>query len=178
MAIRSLRTRLGFFWLLIVATCVSLGFIMLEVYRQGAGVQVDEAKRATAQACSAIRDGYRRSQSPTGNDQTVNADLINVVLQLSLRDTPGIEGGVWEPQQGFVAYAFPTYEGSGIKRDVPEAERERIVTPAKRVLAASAAADDIVQGSREASVLSACMVRGSLIAWALKRVPAALGSCV
>jgi hypothetical protein len=57
MPIRSLRTRLGLFWLLIVATSVSLGLIMLEVYRQGAGVQVDDAKRPTAQACAAIRDG-------------------------------------------------------------------------------------------------------------------------
>ena len=48
-------------------------------------------------------------------------------------------------QQGFVAYAFPTYEGSGIKRDVPEAERERIVALAKKVLATRAAEDDIVQ---------------------------------
>lgn len=62
MPIRSLRTRLGLFWLLIVATCVSLGLIMLEVYRQGAGVEVDDANRATAQACAAIRDGYARSQ--------------------------------------------------------------------------------------------------------------------
>jgi signal transduction histidine kinase len=175
MSIRSLGTRLGLFWLLIVATCLSLGLIMLEVYRQGAGVQVDDAKRATAQACSAIRDGYARSQAPTADDQAINADLLNVVLQLSLREAPGVEGGVWQPQQGFVAYAFPTYEGSGIKRDVPEAEQERIVALAKKVLAAGAAADDVVQGSREASVLSACVVRGALVAWTLKRVPAALG---
>src|SRR5438552_17368702 len=168
MRIRSLRARLGLFWVLIVAICISLGLIMLEVYRQGAGVQVDDAKRATAQACSAIRDGYARSQSPTADDQAINADLLNVVLQLSLREAPGIEGGVWQPQQGFVAYAFPTYEGSGIKRDVPDAERERIVALARNVLTTHAVADDVVQGSREASVLSACVVRGALVARTLK----------
>src|SRR5438876_8589504 len=82
MRIRSLRARLGLFWVLIVAICISLGLIMLEVYRQGAGVQVDDAKRATARACSAIRDGYARSQPPTADDQAINADLLNVVLQL------------------------------------------------------------------------------------------------
>jgi hypothetical protein len=35
MPIRSLRTRLGLFWLLIMATLVSLDLIMLEVHRQG-----------------------------------------------------------------------------------------------------------------------------------------------
>ena len=175
MRIRSLRARLGLFWVLIVAIYISLGLIMLEVYRQGAGVQVDDAKRATARACSAIRDGYARSQPPTADDQAINADLLNVVLQLTLREAPGIEGGIWQPQRGFVAYAFPTYEGSSIKRDVPEAERERIVALSQKVLSTGAAGDDIVKGSREASVLSACAVRGSLIAWTLKRVPAALG---
>ena len=40
---------------------------MLEVYRRGVGVQVDDAKRATTQAWSAIRDGYARSQSPAAD---------------------------------------------------------------------------------------------------------------
>jgi hypothetical protein len=76
---RFLTHSAGLFWLLIVATCVSLGLIMLEVYRQGAGVQVDDAKRATVQACAAIRDGYARSQ-PADNTG-INTDLLNIVLQ-------------------------------------------------------------------------------------------------
>src|SRR5437899_1222964 len=145
MRICSLRARLGLFWVLIVATCISLGVIMLEVYRQGAGVQVEDAKRAAARACSAIRDGYARSQPATADDQVINADLLNVVLQLTLREAPGIEGGIWQPQRGFVAYAFPTYEGSGIKRDVPEAERDRIVALSQKVLNIGVAGDDLLK---------------------------------
>ena len=30
----------------------------------------------------------------------------------------GVEGGIWHPARGFVAYAFPTYEGKGPKLGV------------------------------------------------------------
>ncbi len=52
----------------------------------------------------------------------------HAVLDLVLIRTEGIEGGfeqrarVRRTVNGFLAYAFPTYEGSGVKRDVPEAE--------------------------------------------------------
>ena len=32
-----------------------------------------------------------------------------------------MEGGFWREGPGVVAYAFPTYDGSGIKRDAPSA---------------------------------------------------------
>jgi len=33
-----------------------------------------------------------------------------------------VEGGIWRASEGSIAYAFPTYEGTGPKTDVPAAE--------------------------------------------------------
>jgi hypothetical protein len=47
---------------------------------------------------------------------------LTTVVQASLAHAPGVEGALWQSNQGSLAYAFPTYEGTGPKTDVPEAE--------------------------------------------------------
>lgn len=179
---RSLRTRLGLLWLLILATCVSLALIMLGMYRQGAAVQIGEARTLTQSACESIRSQYARSLAkqagaPGANGaNTVNTDLLNVLLQLTLAETPGVEGGIWHRDEGFLAYAFPTYEGAGEKRDVPNAERPNIEQIAGQSARAEASQDSFQRGAREALVLSACPLIAAdhaLAAWTMKRVPAA-----
>ncbi|SMF49482.1 Signal transduction histidine kinase [Pseudogulbenkiania subflava DSM 22618] len=85
-----------------------------------------------------------------------------------------MEGGFWQSGQGVVAYAFPTYDGTGIKRDPPSAELERIASTAQRAQDSASLISDVRPGLREAVVFAACPVEGEstgLIAWTLKRVP-------
>jgi len=85
-----------------------------------------------------------------------------------------MEGGFWQAGQGVVAYAFPTYDGTGIKRDPPSAELERIVSIAQRARDSASLITDVRPGLREAVVFAACPVESDsipLIAWTLKRVP-------
>lgn len=73
-----------------------------------------------------------------------------------------------------VAYAFPTYDGTGIKRDPPSAELERIGATAQRALDGGGLVTDLRPGLREAVVFAACPadVKGSaLAAWTMTRVP-------
>jgi hypothetical protein len=37
-----------------------------------------------------------------------------------------VEGGVWQSGLGSLAYAYPTYEGTGQKTDLPQAEEPTI----------------------------------------------------
>lgn len=93
---------------------------------------------------------------------------------MALSDEPGMEGGFWQAGPGIVAYAFPTYDGTGIKRDPPGAELERIVSTAQRAKDSSSLITDVRPGIREAVVFAACPVKTDpteLIAWTLKRVP-------
>jgi len=159
----------------IAVTGVSLAIIMLGMYRQGAGFQIEAGERSANDACAAIKSEYARNQSTPGSLQTPAPDLLYVLVELALRDRAGVEGGIWDPSHGFVAYAFPTYEG-GVKRDVPEAERARISGLAAQSLAAAAPRLELQRGKREASIVAACPLTGSagLAAWTLKRVPAEL----
>ncbi|MDF3835390.1 ATP-binding protein [Cupriavidus basilensis] len=96
------------------------------------------------------------------------------VLDLVLRDQPGMEGGFWRADAGVVAYAFPTYDGTGIKRDVPSAELERIASTAQRAQDSAGLVTDVRPGLRGAVAFAACPVQTDdrrLIAWTLLRVP-------
>lgn len=71
-----------------------------------------------------------------------------------------------------VAYAYPTYEGSGVKRDVPAAERPLIVEMAQLAARRQSLQTDVVRGSREALIVTACpLVAASptLAAWTMTR---------
>ncbi|MCP3023394.1 sensor histidine kinase [Cupriavidus basilensis] len=96
------------------------------------------------------------------------------VLDLALRDQPGMEGGFWRADTGVVAYAFPTYDGTGIKRDPPSAELERIASTVQRAQDSASLVTDVRPGLREAVAFAACPVQTDarrLIAWTLMRVP-------
>ena len=85
----------------------------------------------------------------------------------------GVEGGVWRENQGSIAYAFPTYEGTGPKTDLPAAELETI-----RQINADAARGGLPVtirqvGRSQVLAVSACLVQGSaraVTAWAMTRV--------
>jgi hypothetical protein len=47
-------------------------------------------------------------------------------VRLALARQNGVEGGVWQADAGPLAYAFPTYAGTGPKTDLPAAERDYI----------------------------------------------------
>ena len=63
--------------------------------------------------------------STSGIDDVLKQRLVEAV-QAALARAPGVEGGIWQTDAGPLAYAFPTYEGTGPKTDLPEAERASI----------------------------------------------------
>jgi uncharacterized protein (DUF885 family) len=50
------------------------------------------------------------------------APRLTGAVQRALHDLSGVEGGIWQLDGGSLAYAFPTYEGTGEKTDLPQAE--------------------------------------------------------
>jgi signal transduction histidine kinase len=173
---RSLRARLVLLWVFIAVTGVSLAIIMFGMYRQGAGFQIEAGQQSAKDACTAIQDQYALYAAGPDATKPPARDLLYVLVNLALREKPGVEGGIWHVTQGFIAYAYPTYEGGGIKRDVPEVEQPRIAGLAADSLSAAALRFQLQRGAREASIVAACPLPGNseMAAWTLKRVPAAL----
>jgi signal transduction histidine kinase len=173
---KSLRGQLAFFWLLLLGVCVALGVVMVTLYRSSAGAQVAEGRATTEQSCRAIAARYARSiPADAASAAKPQVDLLQVLLQLVLIEAPHVEGGAWQASAGLIAYAYPTYEGSGVKRDIPAAEQPLIIELAQQAARAQAPQTDVVRGSREALIVSACPLQApgkDLAAWTMTRTHA------
>jgi hypothetical protein len=175
---RSLRGRLVLLLLLLVAAAMAAGVLMVDMFRQSATAQAGRAEAEIGRACDAVAEAYRFYKSgwetppPPLDDDRLRRDLTAVV-QTTLRNRPGIEGGIWQADAGSLAYAFPTYEGGGPKTDVPQAELPRIQAVNRSALAEERQASSRYDAPSQILLLTACPLPGpipGLTAWTMSRV--------
>jgi len=168
---RSLLRQLLLIWMVIVAACLGVATMMYGLYRQTEGVRLEQARQQLSDQCVRIvqRYGGASEAARTGDD---GVGLAAVVVHLVLADALGIEGGVWDLHRGFLAYAYPTYEGSDHKTDIPAAEWSAIVGTARQAVHDRKATQYRRSGRREVLLISACPLASSSAAWTMTRVPA------
>jgi signal transduction histidine kinase len=161
-----LKRDLLWLWTAIAAMVVVLVWLLLQLGRQGADWQVSTARARAAVLCQIMRAGGERIDiGAGGGDATARA-----VVDMALREDAGVEGGLWDRDRGVFAYAFPTYDGSGVKTDAPAAELPRLAALSEQALAAGSPVGEVRPGLREAVVYSACPVTASVAGWTLTRV--------
>jgi signal transduction histidine kinase len=154
--------------------CVALAVVMVVLFQSSAGTLIAEAQAGAERSCHAIAERYAKSLADA-SAAAPQLDLLQVLLQLVLLEAPHVEGGVWSASGGMLAYAYPTYEGSSTKRDVPEAEAPHIVQIAQVAARNQQSQTDVLRGAREALVVSACPLAApgkDLAAWTMTRTPA------
>ena len=161
-----LKRDLSWLWAAIAAMVVLVIWLLLQLGRQGSQAQITAARTRAAVICQIMRAGAQRLD---GKDMQAEA-VERAVVDMALREDSGVEGGLWQAQRGVYAYAFPTYDGSGIKDDAPAAELPRIGSLAQRALASAAPVIEVRPGLREAVVYGACPVRDNVAGWTLTRV--------
>lgn len=176
----SFSAQLTILWGLVAIILATLLVIIWVMVRSAADHHVANAKLQAATACDAVASRYRQSILPT--DAVASADLMRGILDVVLASAPGVEGGFWSAHagsspNGFVAYSFPTYQGSGIKRDVPEAEIPLILRALRASLQGQQPATDAVVNRHDAVVVAACPVQGQqgVLVWTMTRAQPALG---
>lgn len=181
--VRSLRARLFVVWLLSLAAACAVGWLLLQLYRQSNSAQVARAAASVAQACDRIVDGYAFYVTgwagPTGGrpDARLRRDLT-AIAQVALATSRGMEGGVWQQGVGALAYAYPTYAGTGPKTDLPAAERSRIAALNAEAAQSRRSAAVAYGRNGQTLVLHACPLPGpiaDLTGWTMTRVFAAPG---
>ena len=134
----SLRLRLLGLWALSLAACVVVGLLLAQFLQQSTEARVRRANVVIAHACDLIRDhysGYAAGWSgapPALSDPKLRLDLETAV-SLALTGQISVEGGIWQADVGPLAYAFPTYAGTGPKTDLPAAERFACTSRLRRV---------------------------------------------
>jgi hypothetical protein len=183
-AVRSLKIRLFGLWGLSLAASVSVGILLVQLYRQSTEAQVSRAEAVIARACDLIRDRYGFYASgwagpvPDLRDEKLRADLATAT-GLALAHQNGVEGGIWQSDAGPLAYAYPTYEGTGPKTDLPAAERNQIQAINRQAERDEQPADRHVISRTQTLLLHSCPLGGPvnhLSAWTMTRVQAAQGS--
>jgi signal transduction histidine kinase len=175
---RSLRGWLLVLWLMLVVSAAVTGYLLIGSFRQSAAAQVGRAQELVARSCRDIADRYAFATAGWNGPRSSQVDegqrqLLTAAVGAALARAAGVEGGIWQSQAGPLAYAFPTYEGTGPKTDLPEAERgviEQVNAEARR--------DEQPMTIRRPSqtqtlVLQACPLPGpwsGVTAWTMTRV--------
>lgn len=152
---RSLRIQLLVFWALLLGACALVAVVIVVLYQAGSGAKVAIGRARAAQACEDIATRYAKSV-PGVAANAPQTDLLRVLLHVVLLEVPQVEGGVWRAGQGMLAYAYPTYEGSGVKIDVPAAEEPLLVGMARQASSSAQPVVNLVRGSREVLIVAAC----------------------
>lgn len=164
----SLRHQLMGLWALMALACVVLALLLYGITRHSEKVQVAQATGQLAQACEQIQRRYLQAAGGLATDQ--RTALAGAVLQLVLEDYSGVEGGIWQTGRGVTAYAYPTYQGSGSKTDVPPAELPNIARTAQQAVRTGQPAEYRRAADREVLLLRACPMPASQGAWVMTRV--------
>jgi signal transduction histidine kinase len=144
---------------------------------------VQRAQAVVSRDCDLIRDRYAFyvagwSGPPPIDDPRLRADLTAAVT-IALAHEDGIEGGIWQSGTGSLAYAYPTYAGTGPKTDLPLAERDRIETANQQAARDDQSNDMRAKSRGETLLLHACALPGPiahLTAWTMTRVRSAAGT--
>jgi signal transduction histidine kinase len=155
-------------WGLFLVAALVVGAMLVALYKETTTQRTDRAATSIARACDAIV----READSSGAAAGTKADYA-IAVERALASFPGVEGGVWRSGLGSLAYAYPTYEGSGQKTDLPQAEEPTI----RQVAETSAAARGRFEWKRDSRsqvlLISACPMAGAAAnttAWAMTRV--------
>jgi signal transduction histidine kinase len=162
---------------------VAVAILLIQLYRQSTEAQVGHAEAVVARACDLIRDRYGfyaagwSGPGPVPPDERLRGDLTAAV-SLALAHQDGVEGGIWQLDSGPLAYAYPTYEGTGPKTDLPAAERDRIQAVNQRAARDEQPSDQRTVSRSQTLLLHACPLSGpisGLTGWTMTRVQAEQG---
>jgi signal transduction histidine kinase len=166
-------------WSAFLLAAVVVGAFLISLYQQSTTEQLHRAYAAVAHGCDAIAARYQLYVAGTAGTATVDsrqsatATGLTEAVQRALRDLPGVEGGIWQLDRGSLAYAFPTYEGTGEKTDVPQAEEPSIRQAAETAVGNGAPVDRRKDSRSQVLLLRACPMPGAvphLAAWTMARV--------
>jgi signal transduction histidine kinase len=180
---RSLRTRLLALWLMLAISGTVTAVLLIEFYQQSTNALVSRAEDAVARSCRDLGDRYAffvsgwQGVHQSEVDDALKHELTGVV-SAALSRAPGVEGGVWQADRGSLAYAFPTYEGTGPKTDVPAAELSTIREVNADALRSERPLTIRQTGPSQVLVVHACTLPGPLAnvtGWTMTRAFAGQG---
>ncbi len=177
---RSLSLRLFALWLLSLAASIAVALMLLQLSRQTSAAQAARAEAVVARACGLIGERYAFYTAGWPGPAVVPSDAafragLTAAVSLALSRQDGVEGGIWQADAGPLAYAYPTYSGSGPKTDLPAAERDLIAAVNAQAVRDDQPAARSIASRTGILLLQACPLGGpvpDMTAWTMARVQA------
>lgn len=122
-----------------------------------------------------LYDRSSADSSPLGDPKPDNIIALTVMTSAALQRQPGTEGGFYSAaHHAVVSYAYPTYEGTGSKTDVPQAEQPMIANLCEMAISDGQAQTRTVEGESEAIVFASTPLvedgQTTGAAWAMQRI--------
>src|ERR1700730_8399293 len=111
-------------WGLFLVAALVVGAMLVALYKETTSQRTERAAASLGRACDAVLREIRVPSS-SGSNVAAQPDYLSSVTR-ALEPFVGVEGGIWKASTGSLAYAFPSYEGSGQKTDLPQAEEPTI----------------------------------------------------
>lgn len=161
---RSLRSRLLALWIMLVVSGMATGYLLFESFQQTANARLARSEELAARACRELADRYQffvTGWSGGEIDDQLKQQLATVVRS-ALSGAAGVEGGIWQADAGSLAYAFPTYEGTGPKTDLPAAELNTIRDVNAEAQRSGRPSSVRQSGRSQVLIVHACPLRGPL----------------
>lgn len=170
----SLLTLQSLLWVCSLTTCLGLGHVIYKLEETGYQRQIKAALTATSSACEEIAKRFHHAEEEKTFGPEKRVAFQSALLEIVLAHYEGVEGGFWSAAasqpDSFTTYAFPTYEGSGSKRDVPDAEKTLLLKVMKQALENGKSAASEARGVRSTTLAFACPVGPNESAWTLQRL--------
>lgn len=181
MAPRSLRRSFLGLWLGWTLVALAVAGFMVTLFERSNATLIVNGKAEATQACQSVGARYRLFAASSGAAGSAEGQAreLAAVMQASLYQFPGVEGSLWHKDGGFFGYAYPTYEGTSPKVDLPAAERGNIEGLVNEAADANAVRVGQRRGLREAVITVACPIDAraavGIYVWTMLRVPLSAG---
>jgi signal transduction histidine kinase len=148
-----------------------VGAMLIALYKETTSQRTERAAASLARACDAVLR-ETRVPAPAGNGDVAAPDYLSSVRR-ALEPFAGVEGGVWSASSGPLAYAFPSYEGSGQKTDLPQAEEPTIRQVAETAILSHRPVEWKRDARSQILLIQACPLDdggAGIAAWTMTRV--------
>jgi len=147
----SLKRQIQTLGALAVVTLVLVAVLGVFLLRQTESARVADADRQLERAVTQLVERYDYLRTAFDEQRTTTPlrsgddGLLRLLAEVVLAAYPGVEGGFYAVESTrLLGYAYPTYQGSGRKTDVPAAEQPTIMRVAEAAVTVRGAAHERV----------------------------------
>lgn len=159
------RSIVGWFalcWGLFLIAAIIVGIMLVALYKETTSQRIERAQTTLVLSCDAILNESARL--PVAREGSGVAQALEAFK--------GVEGGVWQAGTGSLSYAFPSYEGSGVKTDLPQAEEPTIRQVAETTVSSNRPVAWKREGTSQILLIQGCPFadKSGRAAWTMMRV--------